>query len=83
MSNVQSLHGAPIQSKEPNAEMVERLEMLLEMAKSGEASGIVYACYHQDETVSYGGAGQFTNHMTLGAITAAQTQLARELFKAD
>lgn len=49
---VQSLHGEPIPSLgEPNVDLVEHLEWLLDRAEAGEVIGLAYAIKFQDRSV--------------------------------
>lgn len=69
---VSSIHGGEYQRIEPSSELVERLEELLAMARSGEIQQVLYAAIHYDEAISRGYAGRNVNRFSLlGGFHAA------------
>jgi hypothetical protein len=72
MSEIVSIRsGEPIiQKGEPDPEVVERLEKLLEAAKSGQLSGIVTIALYSDDCTNYWVSGRRTRGL-LGAVTMA------------
>jgi hypothetical protein len=72
---VVSLNGAPfIQPGEPQADVIEQLERVLEMARSGEISGIVIIAIHADECTSSCRRG-YSNRRTVGEIEIVKADL--------
>lgn len=79
MSNVVGLNGAPVpRAGEPRPEVVERLERLLEMARSGEIQGVGAAVLYRDDSTQVFAVGLATRGM-LGAVTMLQIDVAHSL----
>ena len=64
---------------EPHPELVERLEKLLEMARSGELTGMAFVYQYRDEGFSWGCAGTFARAKIVGALHAIAFDLTRRL----
>ncbi len=73
---VVSMNGSPITAPgEVSKETVERLEDLLERAKSGEVIGFVGVSMDRDETVAYHGAGRIASYQVMGALSGAAMKI--------
>ena len=75
VSEVVSLWGQPTGERTVQPHMVEALEALLEMARSGEIVGGVFAVLHCDGAASYRMGGQLGGYSVLGAFEAAKANL--------
>ena len=82
MSEVVSLWGQPTGERQVQPQMVAALESLLEMARSGEIVGGVFAVRHCDGLCSYRVRGQISGYSLIGAVEAAKAdalEIVREL----
>ena len=67
---------------DPNPDLVETLERLLDSAKSGELRGIAYAgCKVGDATVTGWDGSDGTRHPLSTAIAILQSRYARALYE--
>lgn len=64
---------------EPDPEIVERLEQLLELAKAGELTAIAYTCCHVDQTF---GTGWIGGHGTRDKLNLGITVLGHRYTEA-
>ncbi len=80
MSNVKALFGNEVpQAREPKPDLIEALEELLEMARSGEVQGVAWAALHADRLASWRVAGAPVCYPTIGALAAMQTALCEQV----
>jgi len=77
MSNVESLYGGPSGAREPDAEAIEALEGLLEMAKSGELVGFACAVRHFDGAASWRFGGMIGGYGLIGSIETMKGALVQ------
>lgn len=76
---VVSLRGGEIKVPyEPRPAVIETLEELLEMARSGEVVGIAAVCVHGDEATTFRLCGQRSRAM-LGTVEMVKIELCEEL----
>lgn len=69
MSNIVNLRGeVPASAGEPQPDLIEALEDLLERARSGEVQGVSMAYIYRDMAVSHGAYGQTNAVALLGAL---------------
>ena len=76
---VASIRGGPIPF-EVNHDLVEVMEMLLEEARAGILTGMVYSFHREDNKVVYGKAG-CSSYTMLAGLTAAQHMLMQDLLE--
>ncbi len=72
---VVGIYGGIVIVPEPHEGVIEALEELLEMARSGEVVGFYGAITHGDEASSTYAIGH-RNYATLGALTTMQAKMA-------
>jgi hypothetical protein len=65
--NVRSMFGGPPMVKEPNAETIDALEELLQMAMAGEIIGVAFVYHFFDGTAAWSHGGQIGSYSGLGA----------------
>ena len=75
MSNVVSLDGGPAPEMQPNPELIEYLEDMLEMARGGEIIGVAALPLHWDRTASFSAGGVIGGYAQLGALAILQQHL--------
>jgi hypothetical protein len=81
MSNVIKL-GSDVLQGEPSAELIETIERLLEMAKSGHLRAIAYATIRECDVVGTGWDGTAGTRYSLGsAIMMLQSRYAEGLLR--
>ncbi len=70
-SNVATLFGASTfhPNPEPDAEIIERLEFLMTLARDGRLLGFHYACVERGGHLSGGTVGAADKHSMLAAVT--------------
>lgn len=79
MSKVTSIRGYAIpEPGQPQPEVVQELEMLLDRAKSGEVIGILWSTSHPDGTSSNHFIGRISRSM-VGSAFAVMSRVSREL----
>ena len=74
MTNVQSLRGEPIQTREANPNVVARLEALLGEARAGEIQCIAYAAEYWDDQTAFSSTGAYSRGL-IGALALLQAGL--------
>lgn len=79
MQNVTALYGGPIGVREPDPEVIETLEKLLEAARAGEIVGIMAASVCYDRLGRYDVAGKTANYAIVGACETGKMELMRGL----
>ena len=62
-------------SNEPNDRLVEEIERLLDMARSGEIVGMAGTYLHKDKGASYSFAGIVGSYGLIGGLECAKTRL--------
>lgn len=76
--SVVSLKGDPIVAPgTPNADLVTHLEEILEKARSGEISSLVYIALYHDDLTTYHWIGRMTRGV-LGCLELVKYGLSRE-----
>lgn len=76
---VVNIYGQPFQDdREGNAEVIERLEELLERARAGDIVSIAMGYVHADGATSLGWAGNATAAL-LGALSRVTHQVQKTL----
>lgn len=82
-ANVVGLRGAAVVgSREPDADVVERLEALLAKAKEGRIHGLAYVSVI-DDIVTNGWVGKAVNHYMLSGASILQWRIAQNLDEAS
>jgi hypothetical protein len=77
-NNVISMRGHLLPpAAEPNSNVVEELERLLEAARAGEIVGLAGAYVHRDKVVSYSYAGAVASYSMLGGLDCLKERLLR------
>jgi hypothetical protein len=83
VSNVVSLSGAPaMEAGEPDPNLIGELERLLELARSGEAQGIVGAFLYRDGTSASFNAG-WRNRSLIGGLELQKHELIASMLGGD
>ena len=77
MTNVQSLRGEPIITREANPNVVARLEMLLDEARAGEIQSLAYVAEYWDDQTAFSLAGGCSRSM-IGAVALLQAAMIAE-----
>lgn len=77
VDNVVSIHGGPVIQKVRRDDVVEELEEMLEMARSGEIVGFAGAILYHDAATGVRRAGLATRAL-IGAIETAKFHLLSE-----
>jgi hypothetical protein len=62
---------------EPNATLIEELERLLQVARTGEIIGIAGVYAHKDRGVTYSYAGAVASYSMLGGLGCVKERLLR------
>ena len=62
-------------SDEPNERLVEEMERLLGLARSGEIVGMAGTYLHKDKGASYSYAGIVASYSLVGGLECAKTRL--------
>ena len=62
-------------SNEPNERLVEEIERLLEMARSGDIVGMAGTYLHRDKGASYSFAGIVGSYSLIGGLECVKTRL--------
>lgn len=85
MSNVTSIHGWPVPSQvgEPNHELVEMMNELMERVNSGAVVGAVIALQFCDSTISWRISGAVSRAQIIGAIEGAKWEVVKDLVEND
>lgn len=75
--SVVSLKGAPVAAPgTPNPDLVEDLEKLLDMARSGEINAIAYGVVYRDGLTSYRWVGRITRAL-VGSLELAKMSMCQ------
>lgn len=84
-SNVFSLRGQPIllDDLEPNEEVVERLEDLLDLARKGDLKGFAFVSHHAGERFGQSICGEVVHPTSLGLLQILTTEMVVNLMDDD
>lgn len=67
---VVSLLGAAVEGNlEPQPEIIERLQVMMDMALSGKLTGLLYATVENDRSLGSGWVGNADQHQMIAAVT--------------
>lgn len=75
--NVESLFGNPLVRREPNADLVETLEGMLEEAKAGEIVGLAGVTLYHDRQTGFRLAG-LTTRAVIGTLVVVTAKLSAD-----
>ena len=80
MANVVSIHGSPIQAREPARDVVETLEAYLQMARDGQIRGVAFVFVSADDSVTTGwSGGDADSRILLSGASTLQYRIAKQL----
>ena len=83
MNNVASLHGHAIPTQEPDHEVIEMVQELLESAAMGDLQGIAWAGIYKGNQTASNWTGNVSSLMLLGLIGQMQHDLAQIIAEHD
>ena len=82
-NSIVSLHGHAIPTQEPDHEVIEMLQDLMESAQSGDLQGMAWVGVYKGNTTSSNWTGNVSSLLLLGLMVQAQHDLAQLINEAD
>ena len=82
-SEIVSLHGHAIPTQEPDHEVIEMLQDLMESALTGDLQGMAWVGVYKGNTTSSNWTGNVSSLLLLGLMVQAQHDLAQLIHEAD